>query len=87
MTLKVGIVGTGWFSKVHADLLAGMEDVRLQAVCGSSKAKGEDMARPYDAAGCEKARCCLYLCASTISWCGRTIINQEGYSLFYRKTA
>ncbi|MEK4353693.1 Gfo/Idh/MocA family oxidoreductase [Paenibacillus sp. FSL R5-0475] len=51
MTLKVGIVGTGWFSKVHADLLAEMDDVRLQAVCGSSKAKGEDMARPYDAAG------------------------------------
>jgi myo-inositol 2-dehydrogenase/D-chiro-inositol 1-dehydrogenase len=51
MTLKVGIVGTGWFSKMHADLLTGMEDVRLQAVCGSSKAKGEDMARPYGAAG------------------------------------
>ncbi|AIQ55256.1 Gfo/Idh/MocA family protein [Paenibacillus sp. FSL R7-0331] len=51
MTLNIGIVGTGWFSKVHADLLAGMEDVNLAAVCGSSKAKGEEMARPYGAEG------------------------------------
>lgn len=51
MTLNIGIIGTGWFSKVHADLLAGMKDVRLVAVCGSSKQKGEDMARPYGAAG------------------------------------
>lgn len=51
MTINIGIIGTGWFSKVHADLLAGMEDVRLLAVCGSSKQKGEDMARPYGATG------------------------------------
>ncbi|MNI36013.1 4-carboxy-2-hydroxymuconate-6-semialdehyde dehydrogenase [compost metagenome] len=51
MTLNIGIVGTGWFSKVHADLLAGMEDVTLKAVCGSSTEKAEDMARPYGAAG------------------------------------
>ncbi len=51
MTINIGIIGTGWFSKVHADLLAGMKDVRLLAVCGSSKQKGEDMARPYGATG------------------------------------
>ncbi|WP_150270187.1 Gfo/Idh/MocA family protein [Paenibacillus tepidiphilus] len=51
MTLNIGLVGTGWFSKVHADLLAGMEDVRLAAVCGSSKEKGEQLARNYGAAG------------------------------------
>ncbi|WP_379130120.1 Gfo/Idh/MocA family protein [Paenibacillus sp. sgz500958] len=51
MTLKIGMIGTGWFSKVHADLLTGMEDVRLQAVCGSSKEKGEEMAKSYSAAG------------------------------------
>lgn len=51
MTLNIGIIGTGWFSKMHADLLAGMEDVQLQAICGSNKQKGEDMARPYGAAG------------------------------------
>jgi len=51
MTLKIGIIGTGWFSKVHADLLATMEDVKVQAVCGSSKEKGEEMAQAYGAAG------------------------------------
>ncbi|MCL6601982.1 MAG: Gfo/Idh/MocA family oxidoreductase [Paenibacillus sp.] len=51
MTLKIGIIGTGWFSKVHADLLAAMNDVKLQAVCGTSKEKGEEMARQYGAAG------------------------------------
>jgi myo-inositol 2-dehydrogenase/D-chiro-inositol 1-dehydrogenase len=51
MTLNIGIVGTGWFSKVHADLLSGMEDVKLQAVCGSSRQKGEDMASAYGAEG------------------------------------
>ncbi|MRN54174.1 Gfo/Idh/MocA family protein [Paenibacillus monticola] len=51
MTLNIGIIGTGWFSKVHADLLAGMADVSLTAVCGSSKQKGEEIARPYNAAG------------------------------------
>ncbi|MGN7762187.1 Gfo/Idh/MocA family protein [Paenibacillus sp. 22594] len=51
MTLHIGIVGTGWFSKVHADLLAGMEDVKLQAICGSTNQKGEEMARAYSAEG------------------------------------
>ncbi|ASA24599.1 Gfo/Idh/MocA family protein [Paenibacillus donghaensis] len=51
MTLQLAIIGTGWFSKVHADLLAGMEDVALVAVCGSSRAKGEEMAQAYGAAG------------------------------------
>ncbi|KGE20301.1 Gfo/Idh/MocA family protein [Paenibacillus wynnii] len=51
MTLKIGIIGTGWFSKVHADLLAAMDEVQVQAVCGSSKEKGEEMANQYGAAG------------------------------------
>ncbi|OBZ08480.1 oxidoreductase [Bacillus sp. FJAT-27264] len=51
MTLNIGLIGTGWFGKVHADLLAGMEDVRLVAVCGSSKEKADEMARHYDAEG------------------------------------
>ncbi|NGM82202.1 Gfo/Idh/MocA family oxidoreductase [Paenibacillus sp. 7124] len=51
MTLNIGMVGTGWFAKVHADLLAGMADVKLQAVCGTSREKGEEMARPYAAEG------------------------------------
>jgi myo-inositol 2-dehydrogenase/D-chiro-inositol 1-dehydrogenase len=51
MTLNIGLIGTGWFGKVHADLLVGMKDVRLVAVCGSSKEKGEELARHYGAEG------------------------------------
>ncbi|WP_310551064.1 Gfo/Idh/MocA family protein [Paenibacillus glufosinatiresistens] len=51
MTLNIGMVGTGWFAKMHADLLAGMADVRLAAVCGSSREKGEEMAAAYGARG------------------------------------
>lgn len=51
MTLHIGLIGTGWFSKVHADLLVQMEDVKLVAVCGSSKEKGEALAQQYGAAG------------------------------------
>lgn len=95
MTLKVGIVGTGWFSKVHANLLAEMDNVRLQAVCGSSKAKGEDMARPYDAAGygditemldTEKLDA-VYICVPPQSHGAieRSLIKRD--IPFYRKTA
>ncbi|MNV47182.1 Inositol 2-dehydrogenase [compost metagenome] len=51
MTLSIGMVGTGWFAKVHADLLAGMEDVKLTAICGTSKDKADEMARSYAAQG------------------------------------
>lgn len=49
--LNVGIVGTGWFAKEHASLLAGMEGVTVKAVCGSTKEKGEAFARAYGAEG------------------------------------
>jgi predicted dehydrogenase len=48
MTLKIGIIGTGWFSKVHAKILANMEGVKLQAVCGTSKAKAAALAGEFD---------------------------------------
>lgn len=51
MTLNIGMVGTGWFAKVHADLLAGMEGVKLAAICGTSRDKAEEMARAYGAQG------------------------------------
>ncbi|MGG6314045.1 Gfo/Idh/MocA family protein [Paenibacillus macerans] len=47
MTLKIGIVGTGWFSKVHGDVLAGMEGVRVAAVTGTSAAKAQALADRY----------------------------------------
>jgi myo-inositol 2-dehydrogenase/D-chiro-inositol 1-dehydrogenase len=48
MTLQIGIIGTGWFSKVHAKILANMEGVKLQAVCGTSKAKAAALAAEFD---------------------------------------
>ncbi|MFD1179236.1 Gfo/Idh/MocA family protein [Paenibacillus puldeungensis] len=50
MTLRIGIVGTGWFSRVHADLLAGMEGVRVAAVCGTSEEKALMFASNYPGA-------------------------------------
>ena len=51
MTLQIGIIGTGWFSKVHADILARMEGVRVASVLGTTLEKAEAMASVYDAAG------------------------------------
>lgn len=51
MTLQIGIIGTGWFSKVHADILARMEGVRVASVCGTTLEKAEAMASVYDAVG------------------------------------
>ncbi|MGF7048888.1 putative dehydrogenase [Paenibacillus sp. DS2015] len=50
-TLQVGIIGTGWFSNVHADNLSAMEGVKLQAVCGSSQGKADKMAMRYGTVG------------------------------------
>lgn len=95
MTLNIGIVGTGWFSKVHADLLTGMEDVSLKAICGSSKQKGEDMARPYGAEGYGKMTEMLeahkldavYICVPPQSHGAieRALIKRD--SFLYRETA
>lgn len=50
MTLQIGIIGTGWFSQVHADILAATEGVRVQAFLGTNKEKAEQKARKYGAA-------------------------------------
>ncbi|TYP74758.1 Gfo/Idh/MocA family protein [Paenibacillus methanolicus] len=47
MTLNVGIVGTGWFSNVHADILTKMDGVAVSAFVGSSLAKAEQSALRY----------------------------------------
>lgn len=47
MALKIGMIGTGWFADMHAKMLAGMEDVQVAAVCGSSLEKAERMAGQY----------------------------------------
>lgn len=47
MTLQIGIVGTGWFGRMHAEKLAAMEGVQVSAFCGSSIEKAEQAARAY----------------------------------------
>lgn len=49
MPLKIGLIGTGWFSKKHADMLSKMDGVQVQAICGSSVEKAELMAKDYGA--------------------------------------
>lgn len=48
MTLKIGMIGTGWFSRKHADILSKMDGVQIQAICGTSKEKAADMASDYE---------------------------------------
>lgn len=50
MDLNIGIVGTGWFSKVHGDILTAMDGVRIAAVCGTSQAKADSLAMRYPGA-------------------------------------
>ncbi|WP_410770527.1 Gfo/Idh/MocA family protein [Fontibacillus sp. BL9] len=50
MDLNIGIIGTGWFSKVHGDILAGMDGVRVTAVSGTSLPKAESLAARYPGA-------------------------------------
>ncbi|GEN57365.1 hypothetical protein GCM10012290_19670 [Halolactibacillus alkaliphilus] len=47
MTVRIGIVGTGGFSKKHADILSTMENVVIAAVCGTSKKKADIFAEQY----------------------------------------
>lgn len=51
MTLRIGIIGTGWFSKVHAGLLQQMEGVKVQSILGTSQDKADRMAADYAAKG------------------------------------
>jgi myo-inositol 2-dehydrogenase/D-chiro-inositol 1-dehydrogenase len=48
MTLRIGIIGTGWFSKVHAAILVKMDGVKIQAVTGTSKAKAAAFAAEFN---------------------------------------
>lgn len=47
MALHIGIIGTGWFSKVHGDNLATMDGVQIKAVGGTSAAKAQALADRY----------------------------------------
>ncbi|MGD6853960.1 Gfo/Idh/MocA family protein [Bacillus infantis] len=45
--INVGIIGTGWFSEVHAKILMEMEEVNLAAVCGTSLSKAIDFGEKF----------------------------------------
>ncbi|MUT68446.1 Gfo/Idh/MocA family protein [Paenibacillus sp. NEAU-GSW1] len=47
MALQIGIVGTGWFGRMHAEKLAQMEGVNVAAFCGTSEDKAVQAAKPY----------------------------------------
>jgi len=47
MSLQIGIVGTGWFGRMHAEKLAAMEGVQIAAFTGTSQEKADAAARPF----------------------------------------
>jgi myo-inositol 2-dehydrogenase/D-chiro-inositol 1-dehydrogenase len=51
MPIRVGMIGTGWFGRKHAEMLSGMDGVRVQAICGSTFEKAQAMATSFDGAG------------------------------------
>ncbi|MDQ0300645.1 putative dehydrogenase [Salibacterium salarium] len=48
MAIRVGMMGTGNFSKKHADILTEMRDVQVAAFYGTSKEKADNMAKQFD---------------------------------------
>lgn len=50
MTLRVGMIGTGWFADKHAAMLSVMDEVQVTAIVGSSREKAERMAGRFSGA-------------------------------------
>jgi len=50
LSLQVGFVGTGGFTKFHCNLLAKMEGVQVRAFCGTSLDKAERLAADWNGA-------------------------------------
>ncbi len=48
MMINVGIIGTGWFSGVHAKILTEMDGIQIKAICGTSKEKAEKFALDFN---------------------------------------
>ncbi|RSL34045.1 gfo/Idh/MocA family oxidoreductase [Salibacterium salarium] len=48
MTIKIGMIGTGNFSKKHAEILTEMRDVKIAAFYGTSQEKADNMAKQFD---------------------------------------
>ncbi|QAY66904.1 Gfo/Idh/MocA family protein [Paenibacillus protaetiae] len=50
MAIRIGIVGTGWFGRMHAEKLAAMEGVEIAAFCATSQQKADAAAVSYSGA-------------------------------------
>ncbi|MGO4369806.1 Gfo/Idh/MocA family protein [Paenibacillus sp. 2TAB19] len=48
MTLNIGIVGTGWFGRMHAEKLAKLEGVKVAAFTATSQEKADQEAAKYE---------------------------------------
>ncbi|WP_280770174.1 Gfo/Idh/MocA family protein [Salipaludibacillus daqingensis] len=47
MSIKIGLIGTGSFSKMHADILGNMKDVTIRGICGTTKEKAIELAKGF----------------------------------------
>ncbi|WP_078549393.1 Gfo/Idh/MocA family protein [Litchfieldia alkalitelluris] len=50
MLLKLGIIGTGYFSKIHSDILSTFKDLEIKAILGTSQEKADTFARLFSQA-------------------------------------
>ncbi|MDQ0115744.1 Gfo/Idh/MocA family protein [Paenibacillus harenae] len=50
MTLQIGIVGTGWFGRMHAEKLAKLEGVKVSAFTATTQEKADQEAAKYEGA-------------------------------------
>jgi len=50
LTLRIGIVGTGWFADMHAKLLSQQEDVKVVAATATSQQKADAFVQKLDGA-------------------------------------
>ncbi|PKG21522.1 Gfo/Idh/MocA family protein [Niallia nealsonii] len=45
--MKIGMIGTGWFAKMHANILGEIDGVEVTAFCGTSLEKAEKEAKKW----------------------------------------
>ncbi|WP_251026584.1 Gfo/Idh/MocA family oxidoreductase [Bacillus sp. ISL-46] len=45
--MKIGFIGTGWFTNMHSNILGEMNGIEVTAFCGTSIEKAEAEARKW----------------------------------------
>jgi UDP-N-acetylglucosamine 3-dehydrogenase len=46
--VNVSVVGLGWFGEVHCEVLAGLPNVELYALCTRTESRLENLAERFD---------------------------------------